>query len=59
MIFSNFFSNAAVNAKQMRVKWQVMVDGNLDLCATDYKDKYSMGTCYNWGCYISRNVIFR
>ena len=39
--------HTAVDAKNMKVKWQVMVDGNLDLCATDYKGKYSMGTCYN------------
>ncbi len=39
--------HTCVDAKTMKVKWQIMVDGNLDLCATDYQGKYSMGTCYN------------
>lgn len=39
--------HTCVDAKTMKVRWQVMIDGNLDLCATDYKGKYSMGTCYN------------
>ena len=39
--------HTCVDAKEMKVKWQVAVDGNLDLCATDYDGKYSMGTCYN------------
>ena len=39
--------HTCVDAKEMEVKWQVAVNGNLDLCATDYTGKYSMGTCYN------------
>lgn len=39
--------HTCVDAKKMTVKWQVAVGGNLDLCATDYKGLYSMGTCYN------------
>jgi len=39
--------HTAIDAKKMKVKWQIKIDGNLDLCATDYKGKYSMGTCYN------------
>jgi len=39
--------HTCVDAKTMEVKWQVAVNGNLDLCATDYAGKYSMGTCYN------------
>jgi len=39
--------HSCVDAKSMKVRWQIMIDGNLDLCATDYQGKYSMGTCYN------------
>jgi len=39
--------HTCVDAKTMKVRWQIMIDGNLDLCATDYQGKYSMGTCYN------------
>lgn len=39
--------HTCVDAKRMQAKWQVAVNGNLDLCATDYEGKYSMGTCYN------------
>ncbi|MCB0476390.1 MAG: TAT-dependent nitrous-oxide reductase, partial [Flavobacteriaceae bacterium] len=39
--------HTCIDAKTMKVKWQIMIDGNLDLCATDYEGKYSMGTCYN------------
>ena len=39
--------HTCVDAKTMKVRWQIMIDGNLDLCATDYQGKFSMGTCYN------------
>ena len=39
--------HTCVDASKMTVKWQVAVNGNLDLCATDYEGNYSMGTCYN------------
>lgn len=39
--------HTCIDAKTMKVRWQIMIDGNLDLCATDYNGKYSMGTCYN------------
>lgn len=39
--------HTCVDARTMKVRWQIMIDGNLDLCATDYYGKYSMGTCYN------------
>ncbi len=39
--------HTAINGETMKVKWQVMIEGNLDLCATDYKGLYSFATCYN------------
>jgi len=39
--------HTCVDAKTMKVRWQVMVDGNMDLCATDYEGKYSMACSYN------------
>ncbi|HJP30550.1 MAG: TAT-dependent nitrous-oxide reductase [Candidatus Latescibacteria bacterium] len=39
--------HTCIDARKMVPKWQVAVKGNLDLCATDYDGKYSMGTCYN------------
>lgn len=39
--------HTCVDAESMNVRWQIIVNGNLDLCATDYKGKYSMATCYN------------
>ena len=39
--------HTAVDGETMKVKWQVLVEGNLDLAATDYKGLYSFATCYN------------
>lgn len=39
--------HTAIDGETMVVKWQVMVEGNLDLCATDYTGLYSFATCYN------------
>ena len=39
--------HTCVDAAKMTVKWQLAVNGNLDLCATDYEGNYSMATCYN------------
>jgi nitrous-oxide reductase len=39
--------HTCVDAESMEVRWQVMVDGNLDLCATDYDGRYSMACNYN------------
>lgn len=36
-----------IDAERMTVVCQIMVDENLDLAATDYKGRYSMGTSYN------------
>lgn len=39
--------HTAIDGETMEVKWQVMVEGNMDLCATDYEGNYSFATCYN------------
>ncbi len=39
--------HTCIDAKTMEVRWQVQVDGNMDLCATDYDGKYSMACSYN------------
>jgi nitrous-oxide reductase len=39
--------HTAIDGETMEVKWQVMVEGNMDLAAADYKGLYSFATCYN------------
>ncbi|MFT7578606.1 MAG: nitrous-oxide reductase [Myxococcota bacterium] len=39
--------HTAIDGETMEAKFQVMVEGNLDLCATDYKGLYSFACCYN------------
>lgn len=39
--------HTAIDGETMEIRWQVMVEGNMDLCATDYQGNYSFATCYN------------
>ena len=39
--------HTGIDGETMKVKWQCMVEGNMDLAATDYDNKYSFATCYN------------
>ncbi|MCC5857913.1 MAG: nitrous-oxide reductase [Ectothiorhodospiraceae bacterium] len=38
---------SCLDANTMEIKWQVIVDGNMDNCDTDYMGKYVGATCYN------------
>ncbi|MCK8515831.1 TAT-dependent nitrous-oxide reductase [Methylonatrum kenyense] len=38
---------SCLDAETMELKWQVIVDGNMDNCDTDYGGKYVGATCYN------------
>jgi nitrous-oxide reductase len=38
---------SALDVETMEVKWQVLVDGNMDNLVTDYSGKYCAATCYN------------
>ena len=39
--------HTAIDGETMKVAWQVLVEGNMDLAATDYTGLYSFATCYN------------
>ncbi|NOY92496.1 MAG: nitrous-oxide reductase [Deltaproteobacteria bacterium] len=39
--------HTAIDGESMEVKWQVQIEGNLDLAAADYEGKYSFACCYN------------
>ncbi len=38
---------SGVDAMEMKIAWQVIVDGNLDNVDADYQGKYAVASCYN------------
>ncbi len=38
---------SAIDGDEMKVAWQVMVDGNLDNVDADYQGNYAIASCYN------------
>jgi nitrous-oxide reductase len=38
---------SGIDVDTMEIRWQVMVDGNLDNVDADYQGKYAYATCYN------------
>ncbi len=38
---------SAIDGEEMKVAWQVIVDGNLDNVDADYQGKYAVASCYN------------
>jgi nitrous-oxide reductase len=39
--------HSVIDAEKMEMAFQVLVEANMDLAATDYQGRYSFATCYN------------